>query len=282
SMIVGNYVSKEALSAVSACSSILQIANFFFYGVSTACGILTSTSYGANDKEKLNNVVQTSLIVSVAVGIGLTTLGEVFTPQLMAFSNITGSIYPIAEKYLRIYMLGNVFVFLYNISFFILRSMGDSRSPLYYLMMSCGLNIVLGVIFVRYINLSVVGVALATIISQMIVVVFALRLLMRMKDVLTFDWKHMHINWPLAQEMARLGIPAAIQNMLLSLPTLLYSPMSTCSPMRSLPESEWLKRWPDGFRSQCRLSPLSVPITWDRIWGPGNTTGYSTASSYAT
>lgn len=215
SMIVGNYVSKEALSAVSACTSILQIANYFFYGVSTACGILTSTYFGARNKEKLNEVIETSLLISVAVGIGLTLLGEIFTPQLMAFSHISPSIAKTSETYMRVYMLGNVFVFIYNISFFILRSMGDSRSPLYYLMMSCGINIVLGVIFVRFLNLSVVGTALATIISQLVVDIFALRLLMRMKDVITFDWKHMHFSWTLARQMAKLGIPAAIQNMLI-------------------------------------------------------------------
>ena len=216
SMIVGNYVGKTALSAVSACTSILNIANFFFYGISTACGILTSTYYGAKNREKLNSVIETSLLTSLVVGLVLTVLGEIFTPQLMAVSNIGPSIYDDAQRYLRVYMLGNVFVFLYNITFFILRSMGDSKSPLYYLMLSCFINVVLGVLFVRYLNLSVVGVALATIISQMIVDVFALRVLFKRTDVVSIDFKNLHIDWSLAKQMARLGIPAAIQNMLLA------------------------------------------------------------------
>ena len=216
SMIVGNFVSKEALSAVSACTSILNLFNFFFHGIATACGILTSTYFGARNHEKLNSVIETSLMISIMLGLGLTVFGEIFTPQLLAFSNIGPSIYTDSEIYLRIYLLGNVSVLLYNITFFILRSLGDSRSPLYYLMGSCITNIVLGIIFVKFLNLSVIGVALATLISQTAVDFFALRMLNRMKNIISFDWKHMHISWDLARQMARLGIPAAIQNMLVA------------------------------------------------------------------
>lgn len=215
SMIVGNYISKDALSAVSACTSISIIANYFFYGIATACGILTSNYYGAKDRKRLNEVVETSLIIAVSTGIIMTVLGQIFTPALMAFSNVDASIYADAERYLRVYMLGNTFVFLYNITFFILRSIGDSRHPLYYLMISCGTNMVLGIIFVKYLNLGVIGTALATIISQFIVDIFAVRLMLRMKDVFDFDWRHMKVNWAFVRRMASLGVPASIQNMLI-------------------------------------------------------------------
>ncbi len=215
SMIVGNYISKDALSAVSACSSISVIANYFFYGVSTACGIMASHYYGAKDKEKLNEVVETSLIIAVICGISFTILAEIFTPALMAFSNVDASIYADAERYLRVYMLGNTFVFLYNITFFILRSIGDSRHPLYYLMISCVINIILGVIFVRYLNMGVIGTAVATIIAQFVVDIFAIRLIFRMKDIFSFDFRKMRINWDFVKRMATLGVPASIQNMLI-------------------------------------------------------------------
>ena len=216
SMIVGNYISTDALSAVSSTSSITQIASYIFYGISTAIGILVSNSFGAKDQENLKKTVETGLFLAVVGGILMTVLGELFTPQLMRFSNIRESIYHDAEVYLRIFMLGYTPVFLYNSSFFIMRSLGDSRHPLYYLMFSCLLNIVLGVVTVRYLNWGVVGVALSTVLSQVVVDIFALRSLFAMNEDFRIKLREYTVSFDYVKKMLQLGIPASIQNMLIA------------------------------------------------------------------
>ncbi|MBR2791141.1 MAG: MATE family efflux transporter [Erysipelotrichaceae bacterium] len=217
SMIVGNYMSSDALSSVSSTQSICNIASFFFYGISTACGILVSNYHGARDKENLRKTIHTGLVMGVAVGVIITVLGEIFCDQLMGLTNIRDSIYENAEIYLRVYMLGNAAVFLYNISFFIMRSLGDSRDPLYYLMISSVMNVVLGIAFVKYLNMGVVGTALASIISQLLVDVLAIRALFRMDPDFRMTSNDLKMDMHLVRRMMSLGIPASIQNMLIAL-----------------------------------------------------------------
>ena len=217
SMIVGNYMSTDALSSVSSTQSICNIANFFFYGISTACGILVSNYHGAKDKENLRKTIHTGLLMGVGIGVIVTVLGEVFCDQLMALTNIRESIYHNAEIYLRVYMLGNAAVFLYNISFFIMRSLGDSRDPLYYLMFSSVMNVILGIAFVKYLHFGVVGTALASIISQLLVDILAVRALFRMDPSFRMSLKDLEVDFSLVKRMLTLGIPASIQNMLIAL-----------------------------------------------------------------
>lgn len=219
-MIVGNYMSTEALSAVSSTTSICNIANFFFYGIATACGILVSNYHGAKDKENLRKTIHTGLVMAVVGGVIITTIGEIFTDSLMAMSNIRESIYQDAELYLRVFMLGNAAVFLYNISFFIMRSLGDSRDPLYYLMFSSVMNVILGIVMVKYLHFGVVGTALASIISQLMVDVLAIRTLFRMDDSFKISVRGMKIDFGLVKRMLELGIPASIQNMLIAISNL--------------------------------------------------------------
>ncbi len=216
-MIVGNYMDTDALSAVSSTNSLINIANFLFYGIAIACGILVSNYKGAQDNDNLRKDIQTGLVLSVIGGLLLTGFGELFTPFLMSLSNIRESIYDNAELYLRVYMLGNAAVFLYNICFFIMRSLGDSRDPLYYLMFSSIMNVILGIIMVKYLQLGVVGTALASIISQLAVDVLAVRALFRMNPDFRMSFRNFKIDMRLVGRMLRLGIPASIQNMMIVL-----------------------------------------------------------------
>ena len=219
-MIVGNYMSTDALSAVSSTNSICNIANFFFYGIATACGILVSNYHGARDKENLRKTIHTGLIMAVAGGVIITALGEIFAESLMSMSNIRESIHQDAELYLRVYMLGNAAVFLYNISFFIMRSLGDSKDPLYYLMFSSIMNVILGIIMVKYLHFGVVGTALASIISQLMVDILAIRALFKIDDSFKITRKTMYVDFGLVKRMLTLGIPASIQNMLIAISNL--------------------------------------------------------------
>ena len=215
-LIVGNYVSKIALSAVSACTSITMIFNYFFGGIGLGAGIVTSHAYGAKNKDKLRVAVETSLIISIFGGIILTAVSELGINFMMKLININDTLYPIAYDYLRVYMIGNMAVFMYNMGFYVLRSIGDSRHPLYYLIASSFINVILGVIFVRKFHMEVIGTALATIISQFIVDILCYRLLAK-NETIDIDIMHMRFDWNLTKEIFRLGVPAGIQNTLIGL-----------------------------------------------------------------
>lgn len=220
SMIVGNYMDTAALSAVSASYTISQLTSFFFYGISTACGILVANYYGARQMEKVRSVIETALFVCLALGLGMTLCFELLIPQLMAMTNVPAGILHNAEVYLRVFMIGNIPMFLYNVVFFIMRSMGDSKHPLYYLMTSCGLNIVFGILFVKYLRWGVAGAALATVLSQLAVDFLALNALQKLDEHVRVDLFHLHPQKEYAKRMLELGIPAAVQNMLIAFSTL--------------------------------------------------------------
>ena len=215
-LIVGNYVSKEALSAVSACNVVTNLFMFFFGGIALGAGIVTSHSYGSGNQEKLRDTVSTAIIIAVFGGIILTVLSELTVNWMMHLVNINETLYPIALNYLRVYLIGNIAVFMYNMGFHILRSIGDSRHPLYYLIISSIVNVILGVIFVRKLHMMATGTALATIISQFIVDILCYRLIAK-NEILDVDMKHLRPDWGIVKEIFRLGVPAGIQNSLIGL-----------------------------------------------------------------
>lgn len=215
-MIAGNLISTNALSAISATSQITIIASYVFYGLSTACGILVSNYYGARDMRNVQRAVDTGLVVAVVGGILFTIAGQIFTPLLMKVSNVNRSLYVEAEKYLRVYLIGSAAVFIYNMSFFVMRSLGDSRHPLYFLMVSCVLNILLGIVLVKVFDLGVIGIALATVISQLVTDILALRSLTSLDENLTINILKLHPDKKMMSRMMTLGIPASFQNILIA------------------------------------------------------------------
>ena len=217
SMIAGNLISTNALSAISATSQITIISHYFLYGISTACGILVSNYYGARDMENVQKAVDTGLAVAIVGGLIFALGGQVLAPFLLKISNINRVLYSDAEKYLRVYMIGSIAVFIYNMSFFVMRSLGDSRHPLYFLMVSCVLNIILGVVLVKVFDLGVIGIALATVISELITDVLALHSLTTLDENLTVNILKLHPDKMMIGKMMALGIPASFQNILIAL-----------------------------------------------------------------
>lgn len=219
SLIVGNFISTRALSVVSACTWICNIFNYLFFGLGTGAGIVIAKLYGAKNTKELKKSIDTALAFAIVGGILLTIISELSLPFFMNLCNIPLELFADAEKYLRVYLLGNSAVMTYQMCFFILRSFGDSKHPLMYLMISSFINIALGVIFVRILNLSIVGTAIATIISQFIVDILSLRLLLNMEEV-KFDIHHIEFSFEYIVKICEMGIPAGIQNMLLALSSL--------------------------------------------------------------
>ena len=211
--IVGNYVNEDTLSAVSACSVITGIFIQMFSGLGLGVGVVVSNCFGAKNYEKLRDVVRSSVLLSFVGGLIIVLISELSLPLLMKMININDVLYPIAEAYLRVYVLGSVAVLSYNIFFYIMRSIGDTKHPLYYLIISSVLNITLGILFVRVLHINVIGTALATIIAQFVVDILCFRLIQN-NEMLRMDFSHFRIDWPAIKEVLRLGIPAGIQNTL--------------------------------------------------------------------
>ena len=215
SLIVGNFIDVHALSVVSASSWICNIFSYMFFGLGMGAGILIANYAGSGDQERLKGALDTSLVFAVGGGIILTVAAEILLPVLMGIINIGPDLYADAEVYLRVYLIGNTAVLTYQMCFFILRSFGDSKHPLYFLIISSIINLILGFIFVRFLHLNVVGTALATIIAQYTVDVLSLRLLFKL-DGMELDLKHLAFSWENVRRICSLGIPAGIQNMLIA------------------------------------------------------------------
>ena len=220
SLIVGNYVSLEALSAVSACTWICNIFSYTFYGLGLGCGILVGRYYGAKDETNLKKTLDTSLIFGFVFGISLTILSELFLPQIMTICNIGESIFDSAYSYLRVYLLSNTFLLVSNIVYNILRSFGDSKHQLYYSIVGSITNLLLGFVFVRVLDMNVVGTSLATTISQGISLFLALRLLINFKEI-NIDIKHLNFSFEIVKKIFSLGLPAGFQNMLIAISSML-------------------------------------------------------------
>ncbi len=216
SMIVGNYVSLEALSAVSACTWICNIFNYTFYGLGMGAGILIARYYGAGDVKNLKRSLDTSVAFALVGGVALTILSETFLPFLMKLCNIGPDLYANALSYLRVYLIGNTAVLTSQMCFFILKSFGDTKHQFYYSVISSIINIILGLIFVRVFHMNVIGTALATIISQYATDYLALRLMFHY-DGINFDIRNMDLSLKVVADICILGIPAGFQNMLIAI-----------------------------------------------------------------
>lgn len=179
SIIVGNYVGKNALAAVGSSSPLIFLLIAFGQGISVGSGVIVSQAIGANNKKDIQLSVHTSLAISVILGVILSVLGFIFTPQLLKMMNTPAEVMVESVKYLRLYSIGLVFNIIYNMEAGILNSVGNSKRSLLYLGIASSINIVLDLIFIRGLGWGVEGAAIATNISQAIAFIVTLIYLMR-------------------------------------------------------------------------------------------------------
>jgi len=220
SLIVGNYVGTIALAAVTACSDISNLVVNFFVGLSIGAGVLFSSSFGAKDYTKLHRAIHTAISVAAFVGLFMAITGIIFAPQLLRISRCPSDVFPSALIYLRIYLIGVFFTSLYNIATGVLRAVGNTRTPLLYLIISCCTNIVLDLLFVAGFGWSIYGVAIATIISQSLTVCLIFRKMLVTRDVYRLIPSQLGVDPQLLKEILRLGLPAAVQHSLIALSNL--------------------------------------------------------------
>ena len=210
SIVVGKYVGDTALAAVGASGPIFNLLLVLFIGLATGATIMVSQYFGARQREMLSDTVGTIVILTALCSIFIMIAGPLLTPPLMRLLDTPAEIYSQSCSYLIIIFLGVAGPAFYNIVSGMLRGLGDSVMPLIFLLVSCGLNIVLDILFVAGCNWGVSGVAVATIISQAVSAVLCFIRLARMQDVLDFGWKTLRMHRSLVGRVVKLGLPSGL------------------------------------------------------------------------
>ena len=209
--VVGNYVSNEAFSAVGTVGPIINMLIGFFLGLSSGAGVVISQYYGAKKYEKVQETVHTAILMTIILAVIFTFLGIAMAPFMIRFMKTPESVIPESTAYLTIYFSGVIGLMLYNIGSGILRAVGDSQRPFYFLVVSAVLNTVLDLVFVLAFDMGVEGVALATVLAQCTSAVLVMITLMRSDSCIHLSWKKLKIHWDMMKKIIRVGIPAAIQ-----------------------------------------------------------------------
>ena len=217
SLIVGNYVSKEALAAVSNCSTVTNIMVGFFTGLSSGAMTIFARYYGAKKYEALDRSIHTAITFSIIFGIFMAVTGYFFSNTLLRLMSYPEDVICYALPYLQVYFLGSVFSAVFNICSSVTRAIGDSKTPFHILLLTTVLNVVFDIVFVSKLNMSVEGVALSTIIAQFVSCVVIIKKLTKCKDYFDLKLSKLKIESYYLNEMVHKGLPAGIQSCMISL-----------------------------------------------------------------
>ena len=209
--VVGRYVSNEAYAAVGSVGPIVNMLIGFFMGLSSGAGVVISQYYGAHRQEDVQRTVHTALLMTLIMGIVFTGLGLFMAPYMLKLMNTPAEVVPESTAYLTIYFSGILGLMVYNIGSGILRAVGDSQRPFYFLVVCAIMNTVLDLLFVLKFNMGVRGVALATIIAQATSAVLILITLLKTNECIKLVPAKLRIHWDILGKIFRVGIPAAIQ-----------------------------------------------------------------------
>ena len=214
SVIVGNFVSKQALAAIGSTTVIVNMLVFFFNGFSIGAAVVIGQYFGARNMEKLHDAVETTMAATFALSAVFTVVGVLMVKPMLHLMHTPEDVFREATLYLRIYIGGISGLLIYNMGSGILRAVGDSTRPLYFLVFTSVLNIVLDLFFVLVLKTGIAGAAIATILSQFVSAAMILVLLTRTRDIYRLDWRELHLNFPILRRIFAVGMPAAIQSVI--------------------------------------------------------------------
>lgn len=209
--VVGNFVSNEAFSAVGTVGPIINTLIGFFAGLASGAGVVISQYYGAKNYKKVSQTVHTALLLTFAASVICTVLGLILAPEMLTLMKTPAEVFPQSKKYLSIYFSGVTGLMVYNMGAGILRAVGDSQRPFYFLIVSTTVNIALDLFFVIKLHMGVEGVAYATVISQFISAVLTIIVLMTTSSCVRFRLKWLKMQFDILKKILRVGLPAALQ-----------------------------------------------------------------------
>lgn len=217
SWVVGRFLGDTALAAVSSSGSLIFLMIGFFNGVAMGAGVIIARYYGARDYAAMRKAIHTDVAFGLSAGILLTILGVTFTPTILRWMGTPAEVLPQSINYFRYYFCGALFTVMYNIFVGILHAVGDSRHPLYYLIFSTFVNVVLDLMFVAVFHWGVGSAAMATTISQGISALLCCLHLLRTKEVYRMNWREIRFHKNSLQAIFRFGLPSGIQNSMISI-----------------------------------------------------------------
>ncbi|MHB8127436.1 MAG: MATE family efflux transporter [Mobilitalea sp.] len=216
-IVVGRFVGKEALSAVGGTTgTLINVFVGFFVGISTGATVTISQYYGGRYKEEVSKAVHTAIALAIAGGTVIMLLGILGAPTALRWMGTPEDIMPYSLIYIRIYFGGMIANLIYNMGAGILRAIGDSKRPLYFLIMSCFINIVLDILFVVVFHWGVMGVALATVISQICSAGLVILTLMRTTECYKLYIRQISLHQEMLKKIIRIGLPAGFQSLMYS------------------------------------------------------------------
>lgn len=214
SIVVGQFVSTEALAAVGSTTMIVNMLVFFFNGFSIGASVVIGIHFGAKNKEKLHRAVETTMMATFIMCVLFTAIGYLGVKPMLRFMSTPDDVFSDATVYLRIYFAGFSGLLIYNMGSAILRSVGDTTRPLYFLVLTSVLNIILDLVFVLVFKMGIEGVAFATIISQFVSAGLILLLLTASRDVYRLTWNDLAIDGGIMKHIFTVGLPAGIQSVI--------------------------------------------------------------------
>lgn len=216
-LVVGNLVSHKALAAVTVCGVISNMLVNFFNGMSVGANVVVSRAFGRGDPEERRRSIQVTFTFSALLGVILSLLGILFTPQLLRIAGSQADYYNDANTYLHIYLAGLMFTVIYNAAAGILRALGDSVTPFRILVISCCTNIVLDLVFVGLFSLGVAGVGLATVFSQLLSVRLVYRAILRQERIHSLSLRELRQHGPeIIPSVLDIGLAAGLQSALIN------------------------------------------------------------------
>ena len=220
-IVVGRYAGSDALAAVGSTGALINLLTNMFIGFSVGANVLVARYYGAGKPDEVSETVHTSVMLSIIGGTLLAAIGIIFASPLLELMGTPENVLPLAALYVRIYFAGMPVILLYNYGSAILRAIGDTKRPLYYLAVAGVLNIILNLIFVIVFEMSVAGVALATILSQTLSAILVIRCLMHTEGGCHLDLHQLKIHSHKLWKILQLGLPAGLQGSIFSLSNVL-------------------------------------------------------------
>lgn len=216
SIVVGNFIGDQALAAVNSSGPIIDMLVSFFMGLSLGAGVLISNYFGAQDCQGVKEGVHTAMALALVSSLITTIVGVIFTPIILKWVRVDSSVIGQSIIYLRIYFLGVIGLIIYNMISGILRAVGDSKYPLYFLVVSSIVNIILDLVFVVIFKMGIAGVAIATTIAQITSAILSIYILVRSKEMYKLELQQIHFYPDILKKTAKIGMPSAMQNAVVS------------------------------------------------------------------
>lgn len=216
-MVVGNYVGKEALGAVGGTTGVLiNLLVGFVAGIASGSTVVVSQYYGSGNQQGVKKAVCTGMFLAIVLGIALSVFGIALTPLLLSRMNIPEEVFPLSVSYMRIYLAGMLPMMIYNNGAGVLRAVGDSKRPLWFLIVSCIANILLDLLFVAVLGMGVDGAAIATVLSVVVSCVLTLIVLGKSSECYSYRLKETSYEKKMLKRIIAIGLPTGIQSVLYS------------------------------------------------------------------